>query len=204
MPYLYTLFHESAETGLPVVRPVFFADPADADLRAEDVAFLLGADVLVVPNVSENPWAAPAPSLPDGIWRIVSLVGEDSTADVTQPDVRVRGGAIVPLGPVMEYTGELPLDPLTLVVSLDGGGFAEGWLYEDAGEGYGYQAGDFRLARYTAAQSGDAVIIEVAEVEGQMATPNRQVVIEIVTNTGVVTGTGTDAPSGVIATVSLQ
>ena len=148
MPYLYTLFEEASVTGLPVVRPVFFADPADLDLRQEDVAFMLGADLLVVPNVTQNAGSAPTPALPDGVWRIISLVGEDSTTDVNQPDLRVRDGAIVPLGPVMEYTGELALDPLTLVVSLDAGGTAEGWLYEDDGEGYDYQTGDYRLARY--------------------------------------------------------
>ena len=203
MPYLYTLFEEASVTGLPVVRPVFFADPADLDLRQEDVAFMLGADLLVVPNVTQNAGSAPTPALPDGVWRIISLVGEDSTTDVNQPDLRVRDGAIVPLGPVMEYTGELALDPLTLVVSLDVGGTAEGWLYEDDGEGYDYQTGDYRLARYTATQSGNNVTIAVAEVQGLMPTPSRQVTVEIVTDTGVVTGTGTDNSCGVITVITL-
>ena len=29
LPYLYTLFQESSRTGLPVMRPLFLADPAD-------------------------------------------------------------------------------------------------------------------------------------------------------------------------------
>jgi alpha-glucosidase len=203
MPYLYTLFREAAETGLPVVRPVFFADPADLDLREEDTAFMIGADMLVVPNVSEAPGSAPAPSLPGGIWRTISLVGEDSTTDVNQPDLRVRGGAIVPLGPVMEFTGEAPLDPLTLVVCLDETGHAGGRVYEDAGDGYDHLAGEYRLARYTATQSGTEVTVEVAEVEGQMAAPSRQVVIDVILDSGVVTGTGTDSDGGVIAVISL-
>jgi alpha-glucosidase len=203
MPYFYTLFQEAVETGLPVARPVFFADPTDLNLREEDVAFMLGADLVVVPNVTQNPGSAPTPALPSGIWRTISLVGEDSTADVDQPDLRVRGGAIVPLGPVMEYVGEAALDPLTLVVCLDQSGSAEGWLYEDDGEGYDYLAGDYRLARYTATQSGSDVTIEVSEVEGLMPAPVRPVNIEIITDSGVVTGSGTDADSGVIAIVSL-
>ncbi|MBN1456772.1 MAG: hypothetical protein JW912_02855, partial [Sedimentisphaerales bacterium] len=39
LPYLYTLFYNSSITGLPVMRPVFFADPDDPELRDEDDAF---------------------------------------------------------------------------------------------------------------------------------------------------------------------
>jgi len=83
LPYLYTLFREASVTGLPVVRPVFFADAVDPGLRREDVAFLLGADLLVVPNVFENRETAPTPNLPGSIWRTISLVGENSC--VTSP-----------------------------------------------------------------------------------------------------------------------
>jgi len=71
LPYLYTLFREASVTGLPVMRPVFMADPADLSLRREEAAFMLGADLLVIPA-----WAKKA-NLPKGIWREVSLVPED-------------------------------------------------------------------------------------------------------------------------------
>ncbi len=203
LPYLYTLFEEAATTGLPVTRPTFFADLTDLSLRGEDVAFLLGADLLVVPNVAPDPWSAPPPALPDGLWRTISLVGEDSSVDWNQPDLLVRGGAILPLGPVMEHTGERPLDPLTLVVSLDETGYAEGWLYEDDGEGYDYLAGDYRRARYAATQSGDLVTVAVAEVEGLRPAPGRQVVIEIVRDHDVVIGSGVDTDAGAIAVIEL-
>ncbi|HRX86425.1 MAG TPA: glycoside hydrolase family 31 protein [Phycisphaerae bacterium] len=203
MPYLYTLFHEAVETGLPVARPVFFADPADPALRSEDVAFLLGADLLVVPNVTENAAAAPAPALPGGIWRTLALVGENSAADVNQPDLRLRGGAILPLGPVMEYTNEQPLSPLTLMISLDASGYAEGTLYEDDGDGWDFLAGDYRLARYTATRSGNTVTVQVADVEGTRPTPTRPVTIQVVTDSGTFTATGADTSAGIVGTVGL-
>jgi alpha-glucosidase len=203
LPYLYTLFREAAETGLPVGRPVFFADPSDLSLRDEDVAFLLGADLLVVPNLEYDPQSAPEPAIPTGTWRTVQIVGEDSTNDVNQPDLRVRDGAILPLGPVEEYTGELALSPLTLIISLDGQGYAEGWLYEDDGNGFDHLAGDYRRAFYTATQVGNQVIVEVADREGSMPTPSRIVQIEILTEGGVVQGAGMDADAGVIASITL-
>src|SRR5262245_17397015 len=50
---LYTLFRAANEEGLPVVRPLFFADPRDPRLRTVDDAFLLGEDLLVAPVVDE-------------------------------------------------------------------------------------------------------------------------------------------------------
>ena len=203
MPYLYTLFREAAETGLPVMRPVFFADLTDLSLRSEDVAFLMGSDLLVVPNVAADPYSAPAPALPSGIWRSVSLVGEDASADVDQPDVRVRGGAIVPLGPVMEHTGEAALDPLTLVICPDEAGTADGLLYEDAGDGFAYQGGDYRLAHYLATTDGDVLTVEVAALEGTFPTPARPIEVIVLTDSGVLTGAGLDNIAGVVATVDL-
>ncbi len=113
LPYYYTRFHESSLTGLPVMRPVFFADLHDPALRAEQQVFLIGSDLLVVPK-----WAQ-SPHLPKGIWRSVSLVGEDPVNDAYQPDVKLRGGAIVPLGREIQSTVEESLKPLTLLVVPD-------------------------------------------------------------------------------------
>lgn len=186
LPYLYTLFQEASQNGLPVMRPVFFADPKNTALRAEDRAFLLGSDLLVVPKWAENP------ALPVGTWRSVSLVGEDSTADKYQPDLRLRAGAIVPLGRVIQNTTEKSLDPLTLLVCLDAEGRATGRLYEDAGDGYGYQQGDYLATTYTAVRTGDQVLVSIAQVEGQRLRPSRSVVVRVIGEHGVVEASGVD------------
>ncbi len=163
LPYYYTLFHEAYRTGLPVARPVFFADPKDAALRSEDDAFLLGADVLVVPNLT--PLADRVHALPKGVWREVDLVGAADSVHI--PKIRVRAGAIVPVGPIVEYVDQPSSEPLTLLVSLDDAGNATGTLYDDAGDGWGYQSGDFLLTTYTAKREGGKVRVSVASTEGQ-------------------------------------
>jgi alpha-glucosidase len=55
MPYIYTLFYFSCEVdGLPVVRPLFFADVKDKNLREEDKGFLLGGSILVQADVFKH------------------------------------------------------------------------------------------------------------------------------------------------------
>ena len=186
LPYLYTLFAASERDGLPVMRPVFFADPADANLRAEEQAFLVGGDLLVIPRWAEHP------ALPRGAWRTVSLVdGDDAPGEKYQPEVRLRPGAILPLGRVVQSTVEESLDPLTLWVSLDAHGLAEGTLYEDAGDGYGYRRGDYRLTTYRAERApNNTLTLRVLAHEGQREHPPRQVVVRVVTDRGMAGGEG--------------
>ena len=199
LPYIYTLFREASLTGLPVWRPVFFADPADPSLRAEDHAFLIGPDVLVVPVLTEsNPHQF---QLPAGIWRELTLVGEDPSITPELPVMKLRGGAIVPLGRVVQSTSEALLEPLTLLVSLDANGRAEGQLYEDDGEGYGYETGDYLLTRYAAEQSGDVVEVRVDSEDGDRERPSRTVDVVIITDAARFEGSGVD---GSTITVSVQ
>ena len=168
MPYLYTQFQRASTTGLPIMQPVFFADLKDASLRAEENAFLCGSDLLVIPA-----WFHGG-ALPKGQWKAVSVAeGDDGKF---QPTLKIRPGAIVPAGPVMQFTGEKPLDPLSLYVSLDEKGEASGCLYEDAGNGFAYRDGDYRLTTYQAKLGGDGkVALSVASVEGKLKKPARRV-----------------------------
>jgi alpha-glucosidase len=182
LPYLYTIFREAAQTGLPIMRPLFFADPADPALRAEDEAFLLGADLLAVTQPQLEPTRTPA--RPKGVWRELRL---DDVVDPELPELFIRDGAILPIGPLMQYVDEKPLDPLTLVISLDEMGEASGLLYEDAGDGFGFRNGEYRLSRYTAKQEADGVTVQRETVEGEFAVPARRLHVRVLTDTGEIT-----------------
>ncbi len=192
LPYYYRLFFESSIDGLPIMRPLFFADPRDPALRSEDQAFLIGTDLLVVPRWAEHP------NLPKGIWRTLSFPGENAP-DRYQPDIKIRGGAVVPLGRIIQSTAEESLDPLTLEVALNEKGHASGQLYEDAGDGFGYRTGDFLLTTYDAQQQGDQVTVTVTRTEGLRPRPKRKVVVEVVTDAGKWTGAGVDGQPIVVS-----
>jgi len=176
MPYYYTLFHEAATIGLPVARPLFFADPKDQALRSEDDAFLIGDGLMVVAQVV--PDSTRVPVLPKGIWHKLAFEGEAGVADL--PDLYLRGGSIVPAGPKIEFVDEKPLNPLTLYVALDANGKADGTLYEDAGEGWGYQKGEFLLSTYHAEKKGDTISVTLKKSEGSMKRPDRGIVVNVV------------------------
>jgi alpha-glucosidase len=187
LPYIYTLFEEASRTGLPVMRPVFMADRTDLALRGEQQAFTLGDDLLVIPR-----WATDV-HLPKGDWRAIDIIDPKLEADPYQPVLKIRPGAIVPLGRIIENTTQESLDPLTLLVSLDAAGHAEGWLYEDDGDGFGYKTGDYALIRYVADKSGNEVIVRIKDRTGARNAAHHSVKVEVVIGDhGMVTAEGDD------------
>ncbi len=151
LPYLYTLFEEASRTGLPICRPLWFADPTDPRLRASDNAFLLGSDLLVVCPADGPGDMDAAVVMPRGDWREIDITQDGvvpgRSEDLWLPRLFIRGGSILPLGPSVLHTGESEGGAYTLVVAPDASGGAAGQLYEDAGEGFEYRVGGFTRTR---------------------------------------------------------
>ena len=183
MPYLYTLFKQAHETGMPIMRPVFFADPGDISLRQEDQAFLLGDDLMVIPK-----WAKDV-KCPKGIWRNISV--DNVADDKFQCELKAKGGSIITVGPKVQCTDEIAIESaINLVIVPDDEGIAEGILYEDAGQGYSYLEGEYRLTKIKAYRQRDDILMVVAEQEGKLAMEKRLVSVEVVTDDGKYRGFG--------------
>jgi alpha-glucosidase len=191
LPYLYTQFQNASVTGVPVARPLFFADPKNRALRAEDHGFLLGPDLAV-----QAPLDAPGHHVELGWKAVPSLVPGDDDAD--QAKLEIRPGAIVPLGDTVQYVGEKPLDHLTLIVALDGKGEASGRMYEDAGDGFGYRKGDFRLSRFSARRRDGGIEIRSGKAEGRRKGQHRPVTVLAYLDGRWVKGEGTEGSAFVI------
>ena len=78
----------------------------------------------------------------------------------------VRGGAIIPLGPEMRYTGEKPFDPITFAIYPDEKGSASTTLYEDDGLTPSYEQGVFRRTNLSVRRAGVAYRVSVSSPEG--------------------------------------
>ena len=185
LPYYYTLLHEASETGMPIMRPVFFADPKDTLLRAEEQAFLIGENLLVVPEWAQNP------ALPKGIWRNLSLIPGDDK-DSYQAKLKIRGGAIIPTGKIIQNTNEKSLDPLTLLVCLDEKGEAHGTLYWDEGDNWSFKDGNYSFQHFTAIRTADnKVQVKITKKKGKYITENNDMaIVKIITDKGIYQASG--------------
>lgn len=185
LPYYYTLLHEASETGMPIMRPVFFADPKDTLLRAEEQAFLIGENLLVVPEWAQNP------ALPKGIWRNLSLIPGDDK-DSYQAKLKIRGGAIIPTGKIIQNTNEKSLDPLTLLVCLDEKGEAHGTLYWDEGDNWSFKDGNYSFQHFTAIRTADnKVQVKITQKKRKYITENNDMaIVKIITDKGIYQASG--------------
>jgi alpha-glucosidase len=173
LPHYYGLFEEASRTGLPPARPLFFADPTDPRLRAEDDGFLLGTDLLVW--CQTRPAADREPVLPAGDWTEVDL---GITGDPDLPRLFLRAGAVLPLGPRVQSSREISPESAEWEVLVHPGhdGTATGILYEDGGDGYGYRQGQFARWAFTWSRGE----LRVEQSEGGMEGAKRDWIVTVV------------------------
>lgn len=185
LPYFYTLLHHASEVGMPIMQPAFFADPRDLSLRTEQQVFLLGSDLLVIPS-----WVKDA-NLPKGIWEEISLFNGDNN-DKYQSTLKIRGGAIIPTGKIIQNTNQNSLDPLMLYVCLDEEGKASGTMYWDEGDGWSFKKGNYSFQTFVANKVQDnKVVVKLVDKKGKYITENLDMaIVKLITKTGVFKGSG--------------
>jgi alpha-glucosidase len=186
IPYLYTLCFDGFFSCQPILRPLFFADPTDPALRSSLDGFLLGDNLLVVPRLADG---GPPPIPLKGGWRKLNF-GDSDNPEL--PDLYLREGAVLPLGPIVQYPDEKPLDPLTIVANPGPDSVAEGYIYEDRGEGYEFYRNQARRVGYRVSRDGDAYLVRLSRLDFALPLPDRKLEIRILTDDGELTGSGTE------------
>ncbi|MEQ9565314.1 MAG: DUF5110 domain-containing protein, partial [Pseudomonadales bacterium] len=93
-------------------------------------------------------------------------------------------------GEVIESTDDYSLNTLTLFVSLDAQGNAKGQLYHAAGDGYGYQNGEYALIDFTESTSCDTVEVKASKIEGGYPVEVEQLQVRLLTDEGTKTAGG--------------
>ncbi len=152
VPYLYSLAGRIALEGGIMMKPISFMDPDDARARETDDEFLLGDDLLVCP-VTDYGVRARTVYLPRGKWHELHtgrLLNGGAAYETPSPldtlPVFVRSGAVLPVAEnsvcVRQALGKPPA--LWAFPGEDG----KLTLYSDAGDGYGYEKGEYTLKTY--------------------------------------------------------
>ena len=121
LPYLKHAIDQAVASGLPVMRAMPLAFPANALTRTYETQFMCGDALLVAPIIA--PGGEVEVALPPGGWydlatrqRIAGRQVIRYRAALDRFPVFGREGYALPLGPVVQHTGEI--DPVTPLNAL--------------------------------------------------------------------------------------
>ncbi len=177
MPYLYSVFWKAHQRGYPVWRSLFLHYPEDKQTYHIDDQVLIGRYLMAAPVIRPGQTARQV-YLPEGVWfdwwdghRYEGGRYILADAPLEKMPLYVRAGAVIPMGPAMQYVGEKALDPLSLYVFP--GDKAEFTLYEDDGTSMNYTSGEFATTRYQVRGDDLTTELEIFEREGKYEVPLR-------------------------------
>src|ERR1700741_102576 len=172
MPYLYTTLEEAHRTGVPPFRPLLLNYQDDPSTYNLDDTLMVGNDLLVAPVLKPDPIRRLV-YLPQGTWydywankKYVGGTTISVDAPLDTVPMFVRAGAIIPLGPSLNYIGEKPVDQITLNVYPDEAGTASATLYEDDGLSPAYKTGVFRRITLNVRRGPHGFIVAIGPPDG--------------------------------------
>lgn len=184
MPYLYTLAYNFTQNGEPMNTPTVFKFHGDVNTASlNDYEYMVGDWLLAAPIYNEGattrtlylPWS-------DGIewyyWPTRDTYtgasyGGGQTITVNAPlgslPLFVRAGAIIPMGPAMQYVNQTTPDSLDLNCWPSGN--SSFTLYEDAGEGWDFTNSTGRAqTTFTSVRSSNTWDFTVGAKQGGYST----------------------------------
>jgi alpha-D-xyloside xylohydrolase len=121
IPYLYTASYIASKTGHPILRPMVFEFPSDANTHELTEQFMLGGDLLIAP-VLEKGKREKRVYFPKGKWvdwhDLHEYEGpgfQEVSASLERLPIFLRKRSIIPLGPDVNFVDE-STEPVTLLV----------------------------------------------------------------------------------------
>jgi alpha-glucosidase len=150
VPYIYDLFYEHTQNGLPLIRPLFMEYPLDPSLETVGDEFLFGSSLLVAP-VLDAGVRERLVVFPQGKWYPFEggdpLSGmEKQACPLDQCLIYAKEGAIIPLYPSLTKNLDSEPDELILRLFPGNGSFLH---YQDNGSDYAYEKGEYNLYLFT-------------------------------------------------------
>ncbi|HEY3329063.1 MAG TPA: TIM-barrel domain-containing protein [Capsulimonadaceae bacterium] len=148
MPYIYSQAWQVTRNGGTIMRALVMDFPKDAFARVVKDEFMFGPSLLVCP-VTHAGAISRSVYLPEGagwtnFWTGAKFQGGQSitaSAPIDKIPLYIKDGAILPLGPSLQYVAEKAADPIDLKVCA--GANSDLLLYEDEGSNNDYRKGQY-------------------------------------------------------------
>lgn len=168
IPYLYSWSYQTTLNGVPLLRPLTLEFEKDKNCRDNYHQYLLGRDIMVS-AFSDTTY------FPKGEWKNYwdgQIVEGGVNKVVKAPKDKgggffIRSGAIIPMGPVMQYSDSKKLDSINLYIypSEEKTSFS---LFEDDGISFAYKTGEKVITEVTQEMADHTVKIIMNKPRGHL------------------------------------
>lgn len=165
LPYLYTTAYTATQTGMPIIRAMPLMFPDDPMCRTLNQQYMLG-EFLLVAVFTEQVY------LPEGKW-IDYWTGKQYTGPL-QLQYRIpegvggplfiRGGAIIPMWPLMDFIGQYVAE--TIYLHIYPYGQSHFTLYEDDGSTYQYSTGSYATVQIRCSSEANGITVYIERRQG--------------------------------------
>ena len=175
IPYIYTAAREAYDTGVSMLRPMYYDYPEAPEAYEYKDEYMFGDSLLVAPVTApvaaDSDLATKSIWLPPGEW-IEAYTGErlkgparlERRFAIDEIPLYVKAGAIIPRQPGMQYSEQKPVDPLILIFEPGASGSTR--IYQDAGNTLGYKKNEFTWTEVRQTRTANSVKIEIMPVSG--------------------------------------
>jgi alpha-glucosidase len=212
LPYIYSYERLNTEGEVGLVRPLFWEFPSDPGSATQDAEWMFGDALLVSPVVDEGATCHQV-YLPPGQWfdyasgkpyagaQTIQLATDAKTwKDIP---LFVRSGSIVATQSVEQYTGQRSISEITLDI-FPAETNADFTVYDDDGETYNYEKGDYLRQEIASQQKGNAISVTIGGATGSYASPLRTYLLRIHTGANKVTLDGVALPAATATPASVE
>ena len=162
LPYIYSLAWKVTNEAYTMMRALAFDFRTDAAINDIQDQYMFGPAFLVNPVTAQaitRKVYLPSLSTWYNFWTGESIVG-GQTINVQAPietiPLYVKAGSIIPMGPIVQYATEKPLDTLELRIYRGANG--QFTLYEDEYDNYNYEQGQYSVIPITYHDSSKQLI----------------------------------------------
>lgn len=188
-PYIYNASREAYDSGVSILRPLYYAWPEQPQAYTSPSEYMFGEDMLVAPVTRPGKDGVTSVSiwLPPGRWydgNRGELLdgGRTIIRDYLLDEVPlfVRAGAAIPMNPPSVHKLQDP-DDGRLVLRVLPGGKSKSHIYSDAGDSEGYRNGEFAFTAVETVRDARQATVTLGHREGSYPgmLETRQVTVEL-------------------------
>lgn len=185
LPYNYNLAFQNSETGIPLMRPIFFEEPDNRKVYEIADTYLWGRDFLISPvmtsGLKEKEIYFPATGNWFDFYTGQKIRGGTSqTVAVNEENIPtfVRGGAFIPAAKPVKITENFSAAIVEAHYYYDDeSGKSQGFIYHDDGKtANSYQKGLYEMVRLEADNKPTSLNFTISREKGWKFTPEVEVV----------------------------